>query len=248
VSPSDGKILHFGTLENNTIEQVKGITYSANDFLGNDAPTSPNPENNLYYAVIYLAPGDYHRFHAPADFVASQRRHFHGQLYSVSPYIAKRLRDLFVLNERVCLLGRWNHGFMAYVPVGATNVGSIIVYGDDKLKTNLSTREYIALANEQNRIDAKNKDIYPPSNPNSSLTQTPSLPHNPPFDYADYTQLVESPLCQPGVGFSYKKGQEVGGFMLGSTIVLVFEAPKNFNFEISTGQRVLMGQTLGSFS
>ena len=42
-----------------------------------------NPSSNdLFYCVIYLAPGDYHRFHAPCNFRVNQRRHFPGALYS----------------------------------------------------------------------------------------------------------------------------------------------------------------------
>lgn len=48
-----------------------------------------------------------------------------GDLFSVSPWMVKRLENLFVLNERVVLLGRWRYGFFSMVPVGATNVGSI---------------------------------------------------------------------------------------------------------------------------
>lgn len=44
--------------------------------------------------------------------------------------MASKLQDLFVLNERVALLGRWRHGFFSMVPVGATNVGSIRVNFD----------------------------------------------------------------------------------------------------------------------
>jgi phosphatidylserine decarboxylase len=53
-----------------------------------------------------------------------------GELFSVSPYMAKRLENLFVLNERVALLGRWKYGFFGMVPVGATNVGSIKINFD----------------------------------------------------------------------------------------------------------------------
>jgi phosphatidylserine decarboxylase len=87
--------------------------------------------NKLFFAVIYLAPGDYHRFHSPAAWVVQKRRHFAGELFSVSPYMAKRLANLFVLNERVALLGRWRHGFFGMVPVGATNVGSIKINFDE---------------------------------------------------------------------------------------------------------------------
>lgn len=110
--------------------------------------TYVRPGNSLFFAVIYLAPGDYHRFHSPTAWVVEKRRHFMGahlffvarrhgslkcdtgELFSVSPFMAKRLENLFVLNERVALLGRWKYGFFGMVPVGATNVGSIKVNFD----------------------------------------------------------------------------------------------------------------------
>lgn len=40
---------------------------------------------------------------------------------------------------------------------------------------------------------------------------------------------------------------EMGGFMLGSTIVMIFEAPSNFEFKVTQGDKVRVGQTLGEF-
>ncbi|KAF8833900.1 phosphatidylserine decarboxylase [Paxillus ammoniavirescens] len=168
--------------------------------------TSVRDGNSLYFTVIYLAPGDYHRFHSPTAWVVEKRRHFVGELFSVSPYMAKRLQNLFVLNERVALLGRWRYGFFGMIPVGATNVGSINVNFDSALRTNVRGR--------------------PP----------------PPGTYTEAVYSAASPLLN---GQPLTPAQEMGGFYLGSTVVLVFEAPKTFEFAIKAGQKVKVGNRLG---
>lgn len=89
------------------------------------------------YLVVYLAPGDYHRYHSPAAFTASYRRHIAGYLEPVDPRYLKKHRDVFKSNERVNVLGDWVHGFFAMSFVGATNVGSIKLHFDDNLNTNI---------------------------------------------------------------------------------------------------------------
>jgi phosphatidylserine decarboxylase len=169
-----------------------------------------HPErNNLYFCVIYLAPGDYHRFHSPVAWVVERRRHFTGDLFSVSPYIVNRLKDLFVLNERVALLGRWKHGFYSMVPVGATNVGSIRINFDESLRTN--TRQL--------------------THPAHTFTE------------AVYTNASSTLGGQPLLA-----GEEMGGFRLGSTIVLVFEAPKDWKFGVKAGEKIKVGEALGEFN
>lgn len=160
VSPSDGKVLHYGIVHGESIEQIKGVTYNLDALLGNDEkPASPvgdavlgssssevavvdeeefanvngieyslddmmneghsvktespvgpdglarsektdpktekqlvkladvtpditnhkvKPENAMFFCVVYLAPGDYHRFHSPTNWVVQTRRHFAG--------------------------------------------------------------------------------------------------------------------------------------------------------------------------
>lgn len=37
----------------------------------------------------------------------------------------------------------------------------------------------------------------------------------------------------------------MGGFRLGSTIVMVFEAPPSFAFDIKVGQKIKVGEKIG---
>lgn len=43
ISPSDGKILNFGQVKNCEVEQVKGVTYSLESFLGPRTSTEDLP-------------------------------------------------------------------------------------------------------------------------------------------------------------------------------------------------------------
>lgn len=157
VSPADGTILHMGSAKDGLLEQVKGITYTIESFLGPNtwtetescAESEPSldyqksllkhyqansPEScpsDLYYCVIYLAPGDYHRFHSPANWTVNFRRHFPGKLYSVRPTFVSWFPNVFSVNERVAYMGSWKYGFFSMAPVGATNVGSMKIYFDN---------------------------------------------------------------------------------------------------------------------
>lgn len=50
-----------------------------------------------------------------------------------------------------------------------------------------------------------------------------------------------------GSGLAMKKGDRVGNFNLGSSVVLVFEAPKDFEFAVEPGQIIKHGQPLGKY-
>ncbi|XP_020607779.1 phosphatidylserine decarboxylase proenzyme, mitochondrial-like isoform X2 [Orbicella faveolata] len=210
VSPADGTVLHFGEVENDMVEQVKGITYSMKTFLGPDQPSSStlkelasNNNKSLYHCVIYLGPGDYHSFHSPSEWNVKLRRHFPGDLFSVHPGIAQMVAGLFNHNERVVLSGSWKHGFFSFTAVGAYNVGSINLKFDKDLKTNCAGR-------------------YSPGS----------------FHELEY--LNDKPEGVPLV-----RGERMGAFNLGSTIVLIFEAPKDFEFHVQAGQKLKYGEPVG---
>ena len=47
-------------------------------------------------------------------------------------------------------------------------------------------------------------------------------------------------------GLNMRKGDRLGHFSLGSSVVLVFEAPEGFQFQVEAGQSVKYGQPLGT--
>lgn len=165
----------------------------------------------------------------------------------MAPFFQKTLPGLFVLNERVALLGYWKHGFFSMIPVGATNVGSIVVNFDKDLKTNdvyehevylrssrsSSPSETTALLEEGKSISVRSTE--------NTVSKPKKLKKNTVYE-ATYTNA--STLLG---GFPLRKGEEVGGFKLGSTVVLVFEAPDNFHFDLQVGQKIKMGESLGRF-
>lgn len=204
-------------------------------------PSTTKPPTSLYYIVVYLAPGDYHRFHSPCSWVVESRRHFAGELYSVSPYLQRTLPGLFTLNERVVLLGRWRYGFFSYTPVGATNVGSIKINFDRELRTNSLTTDTAADRAAEEAADRGEM-------------------------YSGFAEATYEGASKVLGGHALKRGEEMGGFQLGSTIVLVFEAPKGrrpsfdegfkghgtedmrkggWRWNVERGQRVKVGEALG---
>ena len=46
-------------------------------------------------------------------------------------------------------------------------------------------------------------------------------------------------------GRPLRPGREMGGFRLGSTVVLVYEAPPTFKFVIQAGQKLKVGEKIG---
>ena len=53
-------------------------------------------------------------------------------------------------------------------------------------------------------------------------------------------------MCAKSHGYVMNKGDHIGGFNFGSTIVLAFEAPENFKFLVQAKDKVKYGEPMGT--
>jgi phosphatidylserine decarboxylase len=128
VSPVDGRVVAAGRLERGRLLQAKGLDYSLEELVG--APPVSGALVGGSYCTLYLAPGDYHRIHAPVGGGVAFSIHVPGTLWPVNDAAAAAIRDLFVQNERVVTGIETPRGTVVLVKVGAFNVGSIRVEYD----------------------------------------------------------------------------------------------------------------------
>ena len=124
VSPVDGTISQFGNIENGTLLQAKGITYSLDKLLGNNSQRSEHYKNGQFI-TIYLSPRDYHRIHMPCSGKLTEQTHVPGRLFSVANHTVNTVSGIFARNERVIASFDTEYGPMAMVLVGAINVAAI---------------------------------------------------------------------------------------------------------------------------
>ena len=75
-----------------------------------------------------------------------------------------------------------------------------------------------------------------------TLTNEPKLATNAVFDKRKKSDIVQ--YVEP---HTFKKGDEMGMFKLGSTVVLIFEGPKNLQWTVEPDQSVKYGQTFAKF-
>ena len=125
VSPADGKILAFQSMNDISSFFIKGSEFNLQTFL-NDEVLAKKYETGAM-AIVRLAPADYHRYHFPASGKASESIKIKGHYFSVSPLALRGSLRIFCENKReYCTLSTDDYGDILIVDIGATMVGSII--------------------------------------------------------------------------------------------------------------------------
>ncbi len=135
VAPCDGAWGESGTVSGGTLLQLKGRPYALADLLasGEDAARFEGGT----FATFYLAPRDYHRFHAPCPARVERAVYVPGTLWPVNRLGLEGVDALFAQNERICaFLREPGDALLCLVAVGATLVGKVRVTFD-ALETNL---------------------------------------------------------------------------------------------------------------
>mmetsp|Transcript_26232 Transcript_26232/g.65933 ORF Transcript_26232/g.65933 Transcript_26232/m.65933 type:complete len:193 (+) Transcript_26232:1613-2191(+) len=117
----------FESVDDATRLWIKGKHFSIKGLLGDADEKLAQVFQGGSMAVFRLAPQDYHRFHFPVSGTLLSATPVPGHLYTVNP-IAVNATDIFTVNKRtVCIIKSPIFGKVAFVCIGATLVGSIVL-------------------------------------------------------------------------------------------------------------------------
>ena len=198
--PADGRIAQAQVIEAGTLIQAKGLTYTVDDLLAR--PGAGEVFAGGTCQVVYLAPGDYHRFHWPFDAQVDRIVHEPGDLWPVNESAVATVPRLFARNERVVVEGRTMHpgrgDRFAFIAVGALNVGSIRLAFHD-VRTN--------------RGGPARRHTWAPAS--------------------------SAPWARA------RRGQELGWFEMGSTVVLLLARSAGHLDSVEAGVRCHVGDRVG---
>jgi len=189
-SPCDAIVGAHGTIDGDTVHQIKDAPYRLSELLGS-AEASQAYDGGTY-VTLRLTAGMYHHFHAPHDLTVDQVTYISGDCWNVNPIALKRVERLFCKNERAAISCHLDDGTpIMLVAVAAVLVASIRL---------------------------------------SFLDTTQSIRAGGPR-----TIPVEAPI---------RKGEDMGYFEHGSTIVMLLPRAFTLAAGIETGARIRAGQAL----
>ncbi len=122
---AEGRFLAYRELDADQAYPVKGAELTPSRLLAGAALAEAFVGGPLL--IARLCPTDYHRFHYPDSGRTLEGYRIPGRLHSVNPAALRFKGDILVSNERqVSILETENFGRLAFVEVGAMNVGRIV--------------------------------------------------------------------------------------------------------------------------
>jgi phosphatidylserine decarboxylase len=125
ISPADGRLTAYTNIDINKLVQIKGLTYSLKELIGNNALAEKFQGGTCL--IFRLCPVDYHRFHFVDSGTCDETINIKGLYYSVNPIALEKKEKLFSQNKREwSILHSDNFKDILQVEVGATCVGTII--------------------------------------------------------------------------------------------------------------------------
>lgn len=194
-APCDASVTEIRRVEDDSSIELKSVVYSLKKlFTGEEGAFTREEirrdlraDEDLFAVSFYLAPRDYHRFHAPDDLRVHSLSYIPGALLSVNPF-RKRIKVQLDGNERVVLDAQGRLGRVKMVFVAALGVGGIEV-----------------------------------------------------LDFRNSSAAAAEGRARREV----RAGEELGMFLLGSSILMLFAVPKGFRFAVAEGEAVRYGQPLG---
>jgi phosphatidylserine decarboxylase len=128
ISPSDGRLESLGPVHAGGRIEVKGQDYRIAELLGDEAAAERYEGGQ--FAVIYLAPRDYHRVHTPVAGRMVEVRSCPGELFPVNAISEQHIPQYLSRNRRVAMvLETESLGEVTMVMVAAMIVGRITVTG-----------------------------------------------------------------------------------------------------------------------
>lgn len=122
--PADGRVSESGRIAENRLMQAKGHDFSLETLLANDVEMAAKFKEGDFITT-YLSPSDYHRVHMPCEATLRKMIYVPGELFSVNPFLAEHVPNLFARNERVICEFETAFGPMVQILVGATVTASM---------------------------------------------------------------------------------------------------------------------------
>jgi len=135
ISPVDGIIVAYGSIDGDTIIQLKNSDYSLHRLVNENEKLKAEYMNG-YFATIYLAPNNYHRVHMPLDGTLKNSKLIPGKIFPVNQNSLKKITNLYIKNQR--LINVFDNPISPFILilVAALNVSSITTSWQSRLGNN----------------------------------------------------------------------------------------------------------------